>query len=124
MFQLNVAVYIDSAHFLNGYPGKCANIHGHTWKVEAVVRGEKVNDIGLLIDFNEIKTIIIDAVSLFDHKLINDIEPFNRINPSSENMAQFFYFEIKKKLSHYENIKLYQVVVSESRDTAAVYFEE
>lgn len=123
MFEIIVASYIDSAHFLRGYQGKCANIHGHTWKIEVTLSGKNLNEIGLLVDFNQIKKIIREAAELFDHKLINDIEPFSNINPSSENLAKYFFEKIKESLSIYSDIQVVKVLVSESRDTSAVYYE-
>lgn len=82
MFEITVAKYIDSAHLLRGYQGKCANIHGHTWRVEVTLKGEQLNQIGLLVDFHDIKKIIKGVTEAFDHRLINDIEPFDRVNPS------------------------------------------
>ncbi|WP_104370442.1 6-carboxytetrahydropterin synthase QueD [Desulfocucumis palustris] len=124
MFEITVANFIDSAHFLRGYKGKCSNIHGHTWRVEVTLRGEKLNEIGLLADFNDIKKIIKESTDSFDHKLINDLEPFNEINPSSENIAKYFYQMLSDKLSTMgEGVTIVKVLVSESRDTSAVYYE-
>ena len=124
MFELTVAAYMDSAHFLRGYHGKCAGVHGHSWKVEATVSGERLNGQGLLIDFNDLKKIVQKAIGIFDHKLINDLEPFDKINPTSENLARYLFGEIKDNLALYREIKLTRVLVSESRDTSAVYYEE
>ena len=124
MFELTVAVYMDSAHFLRGYQGKCAGVHGHSWKLEATVGGDRLNNLGLLIDFHDLKKIVQKAAGTFEHKLINDIEPFDKINPTSENLARHFFREIKDGLSAYQGIKLTRVLVSESRDTSAVYYED
>lgn len=123
MFEITVANHIDSAHSLRGYQGKCANIHGHTWRVEVTLKGENLNGIGLLVDFSEVKKIVREVTEAFDHKLINDIEPFDRVNPSSENLARYVYDEIKKRLSSYEGVSIVRVLVSESRDTSAAYYE-
>lgn len=124
MFEITVANHIDSAHFLRGYQGKCCNIHGHTWRVEVTLRGESLNQLGLLADFNDVKRIVKEATDCFDHRLINDLGPFNEINPSSENLAKFFYESIREALSGVAGeISVVQVKVSESRDTSAVYYE-
>lgn len=124
MFELTVAAYMDSAHFLRGYHGKCAGVHGHSWKVEATVSGERLNSLGLLIDFHDLKKNVQKVIGTFDHKLINDIEPFDKINPTSENLAKHLFWEIKDNLAAYPGIKLVRVLVSESRDTSAVYYEK
>ena len=123
MFEITVANYIDSAHFLQGYQGKCANIHGHTWRVEVTLKGEQLNEIGLLADFNDVKKIVKDVMEAFDHKLINDIKPFDKLNPSSENLARYFFHEIKERLFSFKGVSIVKVLASESRDTSAVYYE-
>lgn len=123
MFELTVANYIDAAHLLRGYQGKCANIHGHSWRVEVTLKGEQLNQIGLLVDFNDIKSVIREVTAAFDHKLINEVEPFDQINPSSENLAKYLFQELRKGLSAYKGIEVVKVMVSESRDTAATYYD-
>lgn len=123
MFEITVANYIDAAHLLRGYQGKCANIHGHTWRLEVTLKGEQLNEIGLLVDFNDVKSVIKEVTLAFDHKLINEVEPFDRINPSSENLAKYLFQELRKGLSAYRDIEIVRVMVSESRDTAAIYYE-
>lgn len=123
MFEITVATHIDSAHLLHGYQGKCSNIHGHTWRVEVTLKGAQLNEIGLLIDFNEVKMVIKEVTAAFDHKLINDIEPFDQVNPSSENLAKYFFHEIKNGLSPYEGVFVVKVLVAESRDTSSVYYD-
>lgn len=123
LFELTVANYIDAAHLLRGYQGKCANIHGHTWRVEVTLKGEQLNEIGLLVDFNDVKSLIKEVTLAFDHKLINEVVPFDQVNPSSENLAKYLFHELIKGLSAYKGIQVVKVMVSESRDTAAVYYE-
>lgn len=123
LFELTVANYIDAAHLLRGYQGKCANIHGHTWRVEVTLKGEQLNEIGLLVDFNDVKSLIKEVTLAFDHKLINEVAPFDQVNPSSENLAKYLFHELIKGLSAYKGIQVVKVMVSESRDTAAVYYE-
>lgn len=124
MFEITVANHIDSAHFLRGYQGKCLNVHGHTWRIKVTLKGERLNELGLLVDFSEVKRIIGEVTECFDHKLINEIEPFDRINPSSENLARYVYCRVKEKIASLQNISVVKVSVSESRDTEAVYYKD
>jgi|OM-RGC.v1.027569225 6-pyruvoyltetrahydropterin/6-carboxytetrahydropterin synthase len=122
LFELKVTEHFDSAHYLREYPGKCKNVHGHTWYIEVVLQGENLDSTGILIDFSELKGLIKNIIEPFDHQLLNEQVPFEVDNPTSENLARYFYHEIKKKLSD-KPVKLVRVTVSESRATAAAYFE-
>lgn len=89
MYVLTIEDHFASAHQLRGYKGKCENIHGHNWKVVMSVKGEKLNEIGLLIDFHDLKAILKKICGDLDHKNVNEVEPFDQINPSSENIASY-----------------------------------
>jgi 6-pyruvoyltetrahydropterin/6-carboxytetrahydropterin synthase len=98
MYEISVERDFDAAHFLRGYQGKCEALHGHRFKVAATVRTDKLNDIGLGYDFTELKRNLDEVLARFDHTCLNDISPFKRINPSSENIATTIYRELKRKL--------------------------
>lgn len=98
MYVLTIEDHFASAHQLRGYRGKCENIHGHNWKVVLNVKGEKLNDIGLLIDFHDLKAILKKITDYLDHKNINEIEPFDSINPSSENIAGYIAGRAQEEL--------------------------
>lgn len=122
MYKLKVVTDFDAAHQLRGYKGKCENIHGHNWRVEVEVISDKLNDIGLAIDFKELKSITESVISQLDHTFINEIPPFKEINPSSENIARWIYLSLKDKLET-TYIRLYSVTVWESEYASATYFE-
>ncbi|MCX7988607.1 MAG: 6-carboxytetrahydropterin synthase QueD [Thermodesulfovibrio sp.] len=122
MYKLKIITDFDAAHQLRGYKGKCENIHGHNWKVEVEVFSENLNNIGLAIDFKELKSITESVISQLDHTFINEIFPFNEINPSSENIARWIYLSLKDKLKT-TSVRLYSVTVWESERASATYFE-
>ena len=122
LLELKVTEHFDSAHYLREYPGKCKNMHGHTWYIEVVIKGKHLDNAGILIDFSDLKEIVRDLIRPFDHQLLNEIAPFDKVNPSSENLAKYFYYEMKKTLSDMP-ISLVRVTVSESPTTAASYYE-
>ena len=122
LLELKVTEHFDSAHYLREYPGKCKNVHGHTWYIEVVIKGKHLDNTGILIDFSDLKELVRDLIKPFDHQLLNEIAPFDTVNPSSENLAKYFYYEMKKILSD-KPISLVRVTVSESRTTAASYYE-
>ena len=99
MYQIAVEQHFDAAHFLRGYQGKCEALHGHRFRVVVKVRAPGVNEIGLAYDFTELKQHLGNILVRFDHTCLNDVPPFDKINPSSENMAATIYDELKPKLA-------------------------
>jgi len=99
MYELAVEMDFDAAHSLRGYKGKCETLHGHRFKIVATVKGNKLDDIGLAYDFTLLKKYLGEIIAKYDHTNLNDVSPFTRINPSSENIAVTIYNELKKKLT-------------------------
>lgn len=122
MFELSVQSSFAAAHRLRNYQGKCEALHGHNWKVVITVQAETLNDIGLAIDFQELKTILNRALQPLDHACLNDIPPFTELNPSSENIARFLFGLIGSEL-HQMPVTLKKVSVWESENSGAAYFE-
>lgn len=122
MYKLRIITDFDAAHQLRGYKGKCENIHGHNWKVEVEVISETLNEIGLAIDFKELKSITETVISQLDHTFINEVPPFNEINPSSENIARWLYLLLREKIDKMP-VRLHSVTVWESEHASATYFE-
>ena len=98
MFEVTVEQTFAAGHALREYKGKCENVHGHNYRVQITVEGERLNRIGLLVDFVELKKAVREVVDRLDHQFINDLEPFTVINPSAENMAKYFYDEVSRRL--------------------------
>lgn len=106
----------DAAHALRGYEGSCENLHGHTWKVQVFLKGNQLKKIGLFEDFRKIKHELKLAIKVYDHKLINDVPPFDKKNPTSENLAETIFKLMKKTFQ-----SLAKVTVWESPTTNASY---
>jgi len=121
MYRLSVQEWFSSAHQLKGYRGKCEAVHGHNWKVEVEVEGERLNDIGLLIDFSELKRIVREIIGPMDHVLLNEVDAFMPQNPSSENIARYIYKELATRLP--AGVRPRSVTVWESEKARATYDE-
>ncbi len=119
MFEIIVQHHFCAAHALRGYDGKCANIHGHNFVVEAHITGDRLNDIGILVDFKDVKAALTSIIDVLDHQLLNDLPPFEQTNPSSENIAKFFYDELAPKLP--SHVRLAAIRIQETPSYAAVY---
>ena len=120
MYQVSVEQHFDAAHFLRGYRGKCEALHGHRFRVVVKVMASKVDEVGMAYDFAELKKHLRDILSHFDHTCLNDVPPFDKINPSSENIASTIYNELKSKLAE-ASVSLACVEVWESPQTGIAY---
>jgi 6-pyruvoyltetrahydropterin/6-carboxytetrahydropterin synthase len=120
MYQLTVESHFDAAHALRGYKGKCENLHGHRFRVVAKIRASKLDSIGLVYDFTELKAKLNEVLRRFDHTNLGEILPFDSVNPSSENLASVIYSEMKEKLAG-TPVSLYSIEVWESPECGAEY---
>lgn len=118
MFEICVEHTFPAGHALRNYHGKCENVHGHNYRVQVCLAGENVDENGLLYDFAELKKHLRATSEYLDHQFINDLKPFDRINPSAENIAKFFCDEIQKEL---KNASIACVRVWETDTAFAVY---
>jgi len=118
MFEIEVFSNFSAAHRLRGYKGKCENIHGHNWKVGIAVSSDRLNKIGIIIDFKDVKKQLGDVLKKLDHKNLNSLAYFKKVNPTSENLAKFIYEQLKKRLP------VSSVSVRETDDSRATYTEE
>jgi 6-pyruvoyltetrahydropterin/6-carboxytetrahydropterin synthase len=122
MYELMVEESFAAAHQLIGYEGPCENLHGHTWKVQIILSGSKLNELGMLMDFKEIKANLSFIISKLDHKNLNVLPNFKQVNPTSENVAEYIYGELSKKLG--KKASLEKVTVFESPTTSATYIRK
>ena len=120
MFEVTVRDHIASAHQLHGYDGPCRDIHGHTWKVEAVVYGDQLDNVGLLVDFKVLKMKLKTVIGPLDHVFLNDLPAFKGINPSTENLACYIFRQLSPLCA---SLKLKHVQVWESESASIIYYE-
>jgi 6-pyruvoyltetrahydropterin/6-carboxytetrahydropterin synthase len=120
-FEVMIERNFSSAHQLRGYRGKCENLHGHNYKIEIYARGRELNNIGLLVDFVELKEAADDLVTYLDHKNLNELEPFvTEQNPSAENLARFILERLAVRLDD-DRVKIYKVRCFETPTSVATY---
>ncbi len=123
MFELSIYVNFEAAHCLPDYPGKCRRLHGHNWRVEVSIEGSKLNDLGMLMDFSILKMEVMTVINVLDHQYLNEIYPFNEINPTAENIAKYIYEQLAAKSIFQSNPRLLAVKVWESPNSAVIYRE-
>lgn len=98
MFIVSVQAHYDSAHFLRHYKGKCERLHGHRYVVEMALATGELDKSGIAFDFVDIKRNLRELADHLDHNNLNDLPPFDEIEPSAENQAKYFYDEMKRRL--------------------------
>jgi len=123
LYEIQVGAAFEAAHFIDGYAGKCARLHGHNWTVEAVVRGEELDALGMLVDFKILKTELKKILDDFDHRYLNELETFARENPTAENLARKIFERLAASEIFNGTTKLYAVKVHESPNSCVTYYE-
>ncbi len=123
MYELTVRSAFEAAHFIDGYDGKCSRLHGHNWIIEAVVRGEALDNLGMLIDFKIIKAELNKILDEFDHRFLNELGNFSAENPTAENLARQVFQKLAVSEIFSGSTKLYAVKVFESPNSCVTYYE-
>ena len=116
MYEISVREHFDAAHYLRSYKGKCENLHGHRFEVVVTLRATELDKTGLAYDFTVLKRHLREILARFDHTCLNDVPPFDKVNPSSENIAATIYEEFQKR-----ELLVFSVQVCESADSCVTY---
>jgi len=119
MYRVKVTDNFSSAHNLREYEGNCERLHGHNWQIEVSLKGKELDELGMLVDFRELKKEVKNILSDLDHTYLNNHEYFCKVNPTSENIAHFIYTKLKTRFKD----RVDKVVVWESDNSAAEYYE-
>lgn len=116
MFSIKIEAYFSSAHNLRGYKGKCEELHGHNWKVEITAAREELDKIGMVLDFKNLKSGLNEVLEKLDHKYLNKVPYFKKVNPTSENIAKYIYGSLKSRIA-----EVISVTVWENNTSCATY---
>jgi 6-pyruvoyltetrahydropterin/6-carboxytetrahydropterin synthase len=123
MFVLKIVSHFASAHSLRNYPGDCARLHGHNWQVEVLVAAKTLDDNGIAIDFREIKKQTKIVSKRLDHQYLNEIKPFDKLNPTAENIAKYFFEEVGALINN-QNVRVKEVSIWETLKACVTYSED
>ena len=122
-YTLKVILDFASAHSLRDYPGHCSRVHGHNWKLETEVTATKLDDVGMALDFKTVKQAAREVADRLDHYYLNEIPPFDEINPTAENIAAYFYQELSKILNN-DRIRVSATTIWETERACVRYSED
>ncbi len=123
MYELCIEDHFSAAHNLRNYKGKCENLHGHNYRVQVFIRGRELDRNGLLADFVKLKKALKKELDKFDHKYLNEIPPFTKLNPTAENIARHIFDNYKLQMANYR-LRIARVIVWESETSSASYNEK
>jgi len=123
MYELMVRDHFDAAHSLRDYEGRCASLHGHTWRVDVTFLGEKTDELGMSSDFQLLKKYVREAIAPLEHAHLNEVAPFDKTNPTAENIADFIYGRVKEQIRSLP-LKVDRVRVWESETSCVTYWED
>ncbi|MCP4682746.1 MAG: 6-carboxytetrahydropterin synthase QueD [Desulfobacterales bacterium] len=122
MYELKIISQFAAAHQLKGLKGGCENLHGHNWKIEVFVKGDEPGQDGLLMDFKLLKEATNRLLDELDHKFLNELEPFKKVDPSSESIARHIFKSLSRELNS-SAVKVSKVTAWESDSACAGYME-
>ena len=118
MYKVKVIAHFSGAHNLIGYDGPCEDLHGHNWRIEVSAHSEELDDLGMVVDFKELKGALKECLAGLDHKHLNEVEYFKTANPTSENIAKYIFDEVSGKI---KDVKICKVTVYETDTSCATY---
>ncbi len=122
MFEVTVEQTFAAAHALRNYKGGCETVHGHNFKVQVVLAGERLDETGLLVDFIDVKNLMGQVMARLDHQFLNEIPPFDVKNPSAENIAEYLCTEMSSGLADTPvPVRILEVKVWETEIQSATY---
>lgn len=119
MFTVFKEFTFAAAHRIRGHQGGCENLHGHNYRVRVHVAAETLDALGMVIDFADLKRIVAEVVDPFDHRLINEVPPFDERNTTAEKLAEYVYEEVERRLP--EGRRLRRVEIWETDSSCAIY---
>ena len=120
MYSLSHRIKFSAGHFLRDYDGICKNPHGHNWEVLFNLEGRELSANGMLVDFYDIDRVVKPIHQKLDHAFLNDFAPFDKISPTSENLAYWIYEETVEALT-FDRARLVSVTVKEYEDSVVTY---
>jgi len=122
-YTMKVVTDFAAAHFLRNYPGDCQRLHGHNWKVEVHATASALDQVGMGLDFKIMKNATKQVLAQLDHYNLNDIPPFDRINPTAENIATYLYDELSALLNN-DRVRISAITIWETERACVTYSRE
>ncbi len=121
MFTIFKDFPFSAAHAIRGHTRGCQNLHGHNYRVRVHLRAERLDELGMVLDFADLKAMMREIVGPFDHRVINDIPPFDERNTTAELLSQYVYEEVERRLADQDRVRVARVEVWETETSCAIF---
>lgn len=122
-YTLKIVTDFAAAHALRDYAGECSRLHGHNWKVEVEVKASTLDKAGMGIDFKAIRNAAKSLANALDHRHLNELEPFDKINPTAENIAAYFFRGLSSTLNN-DRVNVSAITIWETERACVRYTED
>jgi 6-pyruvoyltetrahydropterin/6-carboxytetrahydropterin synthase len=119
MHEVYKEAWISSAHRLRDYKGPCENLHGHNWHVRVFVGATELDATGMVIDFKLLKHAMREVCDRLDHTYLNELPPFDEINPTAENICRHIFEEVDQRIND-GRVRVTRAMVWETEGSCAV----
>jgi 6-pyruvoyltetrahydropterin/6-carboxytetrahydropterin synthase len=129
VYEVSKDFVFSASHQIRMHGGKCERLHGHNWRVRVHLRSNRLNRLGMVMDFADLYRIGAELCARFDHRNMNEVAPFDEVNPTAENVARFFHTEMGRQIEHgpsleTDRVRVARVEVWENDHSLAIYYEE
>ena len=121
MFTIFKDFPFSAAHAIRGHTRGCENLHGHNYRVRVHLQAERLDELGMVLDFADLKEMMQEILGPFDHRVINDIPPFDQRNTTAELFSEYVFAEVTRRLADQERVRVARVEVWENDTACAVY---
>lgn len=120
MYYISKDLTLSCAHYIRGHRGGCEKTHGHNYRLRITLRAEKLNDMGMIMDFKDLEKSMKEIFQPYDHAMLNEVPPFDEQNPTAENMARYFYERLSTYMKH-SGAVVDRVEIFENDSSSATY---
>jgi len=121
MFTIFKDFTFAAAHAIRGHTRGCQNLHGHNYRVRVHVAAAELDALGMVMDFADLKAVTEEILGPFDHQVINEVPPFDRVNTTAELLSRHVYEEVDRRLSADGRVRVQRVEVWENDTSCALY---
>jgi 6-pyruvoyltetrahydropterin/6-carboxytetrahydropterin synthase len=124
MFEVCVKSDFKASHQLRYLNGECERLHGHNWLVEVIAERKELDVVGVVIDFEVLKKRLAEVLKPFDHARLNYVPPFDKVNPTAENVARYLHDKLMEYPDIKDSCRIKRVTVGEAEDMVASYLPD
>jgi 6-pyruvoyltetrahydropterin/6-carboxytetrahydropterin synthase len=124
MHRISKDFTFAAAHAIRGHTRGCQNLHGHNYRVRVHLAATELDELGMVLDFADLKAIVQEILAPFDHRVINEVPPFDQRNTTAERLSEYVFAEVAARLAgrgERERVRVARVEVWENDTACAVY---